>query len=233
MEFYTEFKWPSIADYYLDGVPDPIPWTDELRTLIEIHRMYRAWRKENPSLTEPPDKIKEALSSITEIHATLEGNISDSFDYPEEEETALKIKDILKNRTKRQNVDDILYFELYPGLKDKDYSSNGASVAVFSFDTEFDLDTLASNKAGIPAEEQTLNKLLPLCKWISGIIELPIEMTKEQIEEEERDETGYGGWWYIARDLEVCIAGIQLDAYIPDGSKYFYVNKERYNTVTK
>ena len=113
MKFYTEFKWPSIADYYLDNAPDPIPWTDELRTLVKIHRDYRVWREENPSATEPPDKITKALSSITEIHATLQGNVSDPFDYPEEEETALKIKEILKNRTKRQNVDDILFYEMY------------------------------------------------------------------------------------------------------------------------
>ena len=82
------------------------------------------------------------------------------------------------------------------------------------------------NKDGIPAEDYCIEKLLPICKWVSAIIELPIEMTPEQIEEEERDETGYGGWWYIARDIEVRIAGIQLNAYIPNGSKYFSVYKE-------
>ena len=91
---------------------------------------------------------------------------------------------IIRKRTSLPEGDRVLFYHLYPGLKDENYSFNKTSMAVVLFDTEFDLDSLANNDAGISPEGDIIDKLLPQCTWISEIFNLLIQMTKEQVEEE-------------------------------------------------
>ena len=228
MRFYVEFKRPELADdqlwWYQDG--QLVPWTDDYKTLLQINKEYREWIQDAPEEKinhgEPPDSIIEALKSITEIRAIMEELGDCHFDVNNEEEIEeeedLFLLQQMKDRSNLQTGD---YLDLYPGLDPVTYSSSEVSVAVVFFDKELDLDAISANAEGIETEH--LFKLLPTLKWLSGYLELPITMTKEQLEVE--DDNPYTPWWYIRRDTYFYIAGIQMNVFM-GGSKYFAREKE-------
>lgn len=233
MRFYVEFKNPEIADYYYEIVCENeyIPWTDELRKLIELHRMYREWLKENSEASQAPQNIIDELNAMTQIYAFLEGNIVDVFYGRDKNEAELddwlrEEVEIARRRSGLKEEGSPSYYHLYPGLKAEDYYTDDTSIAVLRFDTDFDLEAIANNEQGIPTNEELINKLAPKCKWISGRLDLPIELSQEELEEEESGQRDSGYWWYIARDVDVRIAGMRLEAYMPYGAKAFYMEKE-------
>ena len=242
MRFYTEFKRPERADYYLEWFwgEEYIPWTPELRKLIHIHRLYRTWLEDGASESDrkfglAPQYIVDELISITQIFASLESNITDIFYNRTQKEEDLREDvreevNVARGRSVIKEGEIPSFIHLYPGLEDKDYHSYDTSVAVVSFDTDFDLEAVANNEAGFPLEKELIDKLIPRCKWISGTIDLPIDMTLEQIiEEEERSPLQYSNyWWYIARDVEIRVAGISLNVYMPNGTKAFYMDNSTF-----
>ena len=95
MRFYAEFKWPELADWYLDDIQgkDHLPWSDELRKLIDIHRMYRKWKQENPSIVEDnedaiPQSILDELNTVVQLDFYLKSLLEGC----EEEEDEIAIK---------------------------------------------------------------------------------------------------------------------------------------------
>lgn len=233
MRFYVEFKRPELGDDQLWEYGDGqlIPWTDEYKTLLQINKEYREWIQNAPeekiNRGELSDSIIEALKSITEIRAIMEELGDFHFDVRDEEQIG-KYGDeeedrfLLQQMKDRSNLETGNYLDLYPGLSLATYSSSEVSFAVVSFDTELDLDVISANSEGI--EREDLIKLLPKAKWFSGYLDLPITMTKIQLDIE--DNNPYTPWWYIQRDTYFYIAGIQMNVFI-GGSKYFVREKEQ------
>ena len=79
----------------------------------------------------------------------------------------------------------------------KNYTSHETTIENFKLDTSFDIDALLANEKGIPQTEEVLNALIPQATYLNGhqlcgYLDLPIEMSPEQIKEEESD----GSWRY-------------------------------------
>ena len=84
MKIYIEYKWPSMFDSFKDNLSYEysdgfIPWTDQLRTMVEVNRLYQAWLKESPTQEDVdfgnvPNNIKELLNSITRLNINLKWN---------------------------------------------------------------------------------------------------------------------------------------------------------------
>ena len=183
IRFYVETKWSSIYEgtiefYEEEGLDVPLPWTDELRTLVEVNQMYRQASAEAPGQRREAamELLAETLNSIVEI-VSLMGNLED-------------------------------YIDLYPGLDYDTYTSSEAEMSRYNFDGELDLDAIASNPDG--DAPQDILRLIPKCKWLSGVLELPLDMTPEQIAAEESSDGD--NWWYIKRDVHFRVAGILMSA---------------------
>lgn len=208
MKFYVEFNKIELCEWFWTCPEDKkyLPWNEDLRALIRVHQMYREWINTAPQneFGSIPQNILDALNELLEIYAGLQEFMTDQDDLIDPEEI-----EIARRRSKLRQDQIPGCFDLYPGLQNKNYSSQQTSISTFTFDTSFDIDALLSNENGIPTTEETLNLLLPKSTQISGSLEIPIEMNSDQIAEAE---AGNGGWSYIGWDTVLKVAGICVDS---------------------
>ncbi len=165
MRFYIEYKWPSMYDVFRDNLSHNysdgfIPWTDQLKTMVEVNRLYQAWLKENPTqedvdLGNVPENIKELLNSITRLNINLKWNFSEE------------------------------HMALFPGLEYDDYFSYDTSIDRISCDKTLDLEKILANSKGISID--IIEKLVPQCKFMATIIELTIRLTEAQFEQRNKN----------------------------------------------
>ncbi len=228
MRFYVEFKRPELGDDQLWEYEDSqiVPWTDEYKRLLQLNIAYRDWSasasEEDVEKGAVPESIVEGLKSILKICALLE-NVDDChFDTSTGTDALDNEEDVFlfQQMKARNGLKTKGYLDLYPGLEGKTYRSSDVSIAVVSFNREVDLTAVAAHPDGLTKE--TLFKLLPTIKWMSGYLDLPIVMTPEQLEVE--DNNPYTPWWYIARDTYFYLAGIEMNVFM-GGSKSF--NREK------
>ena len=158
-----------------------IPWTDKLRTLVEANRLYQNWLKENP----PAEDIQF-------------GNVPSNI-----EELLNSITCITLNL-----VDNFEHWDLFPGLDFQDYYFDDTSIARITFDNTIDLDMISNNTSGIPID--MIEKLIPQCKFMSAYIELPIELTPEELQQRNQDNNGVNVLYYIRWETFFRIADIPL-----------------------
>ena len=188
LRFYVEVKWSSIdeSQYEIyachehwmnpDDIPDqgygiatigdcPMPWTAELKTLLEVNLLYRKWSSDESRGEDVPDEIISLLKSITHIDALL-CNLGEYVEiYPGLEEDNYRSDEII--------------------------SISGLSFP-WEEDDAVDLDAIAANESGITPRD--LFRIIPSCKWLSGYLTLPLTMTPEQIAHEESSE-GEQWWY--------------------------------------
>lgn len=204
MKFYIEFKNIQVSDWFLEE-ENHIPWNDDLRALIRVHQMYRAWINTSPQNESAviPQSILDDFNKLLEIYAGLE-------EYEDEDEPGFDGEiEMARKRSNLGEDEEVTWLHLYPGLIHKNYASHETSIETFKLDTSFDIDALLANEKGIPMTQEVLNALIPKSTYLNGheicgYLDLPIEMSPEQIEEE--------NWKYIGWNTILKIAGICVDS---------------------
>ena len=188
MRFNVEFKIPQCASQEI--------WNDsiDIETIVEIHRMYRAWldRKQSNPSESYPSELHTLFNSAWGLYLSMESMFA-LFE-PTGEDAKERFQHMDKQLTP---------LDLYPGLEDQDYYSENASGGeIMEADLSLDLDTLHElNLASINEW-----KLIPLCKYVGGYIDLPIKMTLQEIVEEERT----SAWRLLSRSIECTFAEIRI-----------------------
>jgi|GEM_PF-2146180 len=187
MRFNVEFKIPQCdAQFDFGGGVD-------IDSLVEIHKMYRAWlkrKKSNP--TEPyPSELHTLLNSTLGLYLSMESMFV--WFEPEGEDAKERFKHMDKKLTP---------LDLYPGLEDQDYYSENASGGqIMEVDLSLDLDKIQE-----AIDSCNPWRLIPVCKYVGGYIDLPIKMTLQEILEEENS----SAWRILSPSIECTLAGIRI-----------------------
>ena len=196
MRFYVELKWPEYGGY--KGCT-----FEELEILIKAHKRYRSWLDESdddPSLPYPTE-ITKWLDSITRIYLPMNSMWEILASSDDEEE-----KDRARSRAQLPEKASVTPLHLYPGLEDRDYSSSeGSAGRIEDADSSVDLEEIL-NSPYFPSDDD-MEKLFPLIKYVGGYIDLPINMSPEEILKEENSSDP---WSLLSRSVECTIAGIRL-----------------------
>ena len=208
MRFYIEFKNIELCEWYLEE-ENHIPWNDDLRALIRVHQMYRAWINTSPQNESAviPQNILDDFNKLLEIYAGLYEYEDAGYIEDDEVEKA-------KERSNLGDDEDATWLHLYPGLVHENYSFHETSIENLKLDTSFDIDALLANEHGIPMTQEVLNALIPKSTYLNGheicgYLDFPIQMSPEQIKEEESD----GTWYMIGWNTILKIAGICVDSH--------------------
>jgi hypothetical protein len=164
LHFYIEQKWARYQISTFGAWREENPAT--YMQLLEIHRIYRAYKAENPDnvwITSEQGEIPRQIVQKLEAMSYVTTNFVDDLGYAAEVEEVEELTDA------------------YPGLEMKDIHAHTLSLENIIFNTEFNLDN--------PDE-----RIFPKIKWMQGAFTFSVNLTPEQFEA--RKEKSFPGLWY-------------------------------------